>query len=148
MSLPASWVDRIFEKLTVWYGQPFLRQWDGMDLSLVKVDWAYELAGFKDHAYAIQYALSNLPERPLNVGQFRVIARAAPAPDVPRLPEPIAAMPEKVADAIGGILGNWVQRKQDNPAQYCIDRIEAIAKQRGFMSSAQKAMIESCRRVA
>lgn len=108
MSLPLPWVDRIFEKLTLVYGQAFLARWRDVNLMAVKSDWAHELAGFapKDGevgsgsagAAAIAYALANLdPDAPPpNVLQFRALARRAPAPEAPRLPEP-KADPSRVA---------------------------------------------------
>lgn len=107
MSLPLPWVDRIFEKLTLVYGQAFLARWRDVDLMAVKSDWAHELAGFAPKegesgaacvgARAIAYALANLdPAAPPTVLQFRTLARRAPVPDVPRLPEP-KADPERVA---------------------------------------------------
>lgn len=93
MSLPTPWVDRIFDKLTLTYGQSFLRRWADIDLNAVKSDWAHELAGLQQHPRAIAFALENLPaERPPTVLEFRATARKAPAEDVPRLPEPKADM--------------------------------------------------------
>lgn len=97
MSLPLPWVDRIFEKLTLVYGQPFLARWRDLDLDAVKHDWATELAGFERHSEAIAHALRNLPsDSAPTVLQFRDLARKAPAPDLPRLPEP-KADPARVA---------------------------------------------------
>lgn len=107
MSLPLPWVDRIFEKLTLVYGQKFIALWRDVDLNAVKSDWAHELAGFAPRdgevgsgragAAAIAYALANLdPLAPPNVLQFRALARRAPAPEAPRLPEP-KADPSRVA---------------------------------------------------
>lgn len=107
MSLPLPWVDRIFEKLTLVYGQKFIALWRDVDLNAVKSDWAHELAGFAPRdgevgsgragAAAIAYALANLdPLAPPNVLQFRALARRAPALEAPRLPEP-KADPERVA---------------------------------------------------
>lgn len=107
MSLPLPWVDRIFEKLTLVYGQAFLGRWRDVDLLAVKSDWAHELAGFAPKqgesatscagAQAIAYALANLdPAAPPSVLQFRAVARRAPAPELPRLPEP-KADPERLA---------------------------------------------------
>lgn len=107
MSLPMPWVDRIFEKLTLVYGQAFLARWRDVDMLAVKSDWAHELAGFAPKegesgaacagAQAIAYALANLdPAAPPSVLQFRAVARRAPAPELPRLPEP-KADPERVA---------------------------------------------------
>lgn len=97
MSLPAAWVNALFDKLTLTYGQQFLRRWQDVDLNAVKSDWSHELAGFANHPEAIAWALQNLnPDSPPTVIQFRAIARRAPAPDVPRL-EPAKADPERVA---------------------------------------------------
>lgn len=97
MSLPAAWIDRIFDKLTLTYGQTFLRRWSDIDMNAVKSDWAHELAGFAQHPRAIAWALQNLPpDTPPTVLQFRALARKAPAPDVPRLDAP-KADPERVA---------------------------------------------------
>jgi hypothetical protein len=97
MSLHCAWVDRIFDKLSLTYGQAFLRRWQDLDLNAVKSDWGHELAGFDKHPQAIAYALQNLPaERPPTVLEFRAIARRAPSPGVTQLPRP-AADPARVA---------------------------------------------------
>lgn len=95
MSLPLPWVDRIFDKLTLTYGQQFLNRWRDLDLNAVKSDWMHELSGFEKAPHAIAHALSNLPESPPTVIQFRALARTAPSPEVPALPEP-KADPERL----------------------------------------------------
>ena len=97
MSLPTAWIDKIFEKLTLVYGQSFLRRCADIDLNAVKSDWGHELSGFENHPKAIAWALQNLPiERPPSVLEFRAIARKAPADDAPRLDAPKAS-PDRVA---------------------------------------------------
>ena len=96
MSLPEPWVERIFDKLTLIYGQSFLRRWSDIDLEKVKADWAHELSGFQQHPRAIAWALQNLPpEKPPTVLEFRALARKAPAEELPRLEAP-KADPERV----------------------------------------------------
>lgn len=85
MSLPAAWVDRIFEKLSLVYGRDFTGRWEGMDLNTVKSDWAHELSGFAQHPEAIAWALQNPPERAPSVLDFRKIARLAPEQKAPQL---------------------------------------------------------------
>lgn len=86
MSLRADWVTEIFTKLSLIYGQAFLRRWQDLDLNTVKSDWAHELSGFANHPEAIAWALQNLPpERPPTVLEFRALARRAPMAEVPRL---------------------------------------------------------------
>ena len=97
MSLPASWVDRIWDKLSLTYGQAFLRRWADLDLNAVKSDWAHELAGFEHHPKAIAWALQNLPpEKAPTVLEFKFLARRAPPDELPRLEAP-KADPERVA---------------------------------------------------
>jgi hypothetical protein len=97
MSLPIAWVDRIFDKLTLTYGQYFLRRWADLDLDAVKSDWAHELAGFERHPKAIAWALQNLPaDKPPTVLEFKFIARRAPPEELPRLAAP-PADPDRVA---------------------------------------------------
>ncbi len=97
MSLPTPWVDKIFDKLTLIYGQSFLRRWSDIDLNAVKSDWAHELAGFAQHPRAIAWALQNLPpERPPTVLEFRALARKTPADDKPQIEAP-AADPSRIA---------------------------------------------------
>lgn len=104
MSLPLPWVDKIFEKLVLTYGQPFLARWRDLDLNAVKFDWSRELGGFENNPKAIAYALQNTdPEKPPTVGMFRAIALRAPGADSPRLPEP-AANPERVAAELAKLL--------------------------------------------
>lgn len=100
MSLPTAWVDRIFEKLTLTYGQSFLRRWSDIDLNAVKSDWAHELSGFVAHPKAIAWALQNLPlDGPPTVLQFKFLARRAPPDELPRLEAP-KADPERVAEEL------------------------------------------------
>lgn len=100
MALPLPWVDRIFEKLALVYGQAFLARWRDLDLDAVKADWAHELAGFEQHPQAIAHALQSLPpEKPPTVLQFRELARRAPLPELPRLESP-PADPQRVASEL------------------------------------------------
>jgi hypothetical protein len=72
MSLPEAWVDRIFERLTVVYGHQFLARWDGLELTEVKANWAYELRGFAQNPSALWYGLEHLPAaKPPTVLEFR-----------------------------------------------------------------------------
>jgi len=100
MPLPDSWVDRIFEKLAVTYGQRFLGLYSGVDLATVKANWAHELAGYADAPEALRHALEHLPATdPPTVLQFRLLCRNRPLPAPPALPHPDPD-PEKVAKAL------------------------------------------------
>lgn len=99
MSLPLSWVDKIFTKLTLAYGRQFLGRWEGLDMDAVKFDWAEELSRFQQNPQAIAYALENLPlDAPPTALQFRAICIRRPDANL-SLPSP-KADPERVAEEI------------------------------------------------
>lgn len=95
MSLPLPAVERLFARLMTTYGREFMALYAGQDLAAVKSSWAHELAGFSANLPAIAWALENLPESAPNAIRFRNLARQAPQPEAPRLPEPQAS-PERM----------------------------------------------------
>jgi hypothetical protein len=105
MSLPLPWVDRIFDKLTLTYGQAFLARWRDLDLNAVKSDWCYELSAMERAPNAIAFALANLPDRPPSVMDFKTLCRQAPSAEVPMLDMP-KADPERMRAELAK-LGNW-----------------------------------------
>lgn len=76
--LPEDVIDRLFSALTLRYGSPFLDRWRELDLSVVKSDWALQLAGFASNLKAIRFALDHLPEKPPTVMDFKRLADSAP----------------------------------------------------------------------
>jgi hypothetical protein len=88
MTLPIKAIDRLFERLGATYGAAWTRQWVDIPINDVKTAWAHELQGYASNLQPIAWALENLPERCPNVIEFRNLCRHAPAPEVPRLPEP------------------------------------------------------------
>lgn len=97
--LPAPWVDKIFERLGVAYGDSFTRKWAGLsgNLDAVKADWATRLAGYQaNEGAAIRWALDNLPEHSApNAMEFRLLCRAAPQPVFKALEPPPGTQPPK-----------------------------------------------------
>lgn len=99
--LQESWVDALFERLTLRYGVAFMRQWEDMAPAAVKLDWACVLHGIDGQT--IKRALQSLPsDKPPNASQFRRLCMdaipgeayrvhvALPAPKVPQ-PESVRA---------------------------------------------------------
>lgn len=84
-------IEAIFAKLAVRYGAVWLRQWDSVDMALVKADWTEELRGFANNLEPLRYALRHLPERCPNVAQFKALANACPPPEMQRLEAPRAS---------------------------------------------------------
>lgn len=119
MSLPASWVDRIFTRLTMVFGRDFLSRYEGLDVAAVKAEWADDLTSFQQSPNAIKYALEMLPsDKPPTSLQFRDLCRhapqympkALPPPDIdPALAQTIKAAFKPVSAAGSR---DWVARLQ------------------------------------
>lgn len=147
--LPAPWVDRLFDRMTMVYGHAFLSRWSGMDLAAVKASWAHELAGFTHRPKALADALESLPAgEPPTVLQFRNLVRDAarrlddlllPAPD----PKPDPAGVAKVVAAMNAA----PKRMTVTHAEYCAERLRDIRDNgdRTF-NAAQRAMLDAVER--
>lgn len=134
MSLPSPWVERIFDKLTLVYGQSFLRRWQDIDLAAVKADWAHELSGFQQHPRAIAWALQNLPpDKPPTVLEFRALARKAPPEEIPKLEAP-KADPERVNAELAKLAPVRAPRGDDGKdwARRLVEQAEAGGKVRAL----------------
>ncbi|WP_418122273.1 hypothetical protein [Variovorax sp. 160MFSha2.1] len=125
MSLPADWVEYVFAKLQLRYGRDFSMRWEGLDLSVVKADWAHELDGFDAHPALIEHALKHLPERPPTVIEFRRIARSGPdiQPDQLRLEAPLPAS-RATRDRLIAAIRPALKPQQRDPRQWARDLIE------------------------
>jgi hypothetical protein len=116
MTLPKKWVDEIFTRLSVRYGKAFMNRWDGLDIELVKADWAEELSGFENWPEAIKYAFEHMDsEKPPTVTMFRDLARKAPAKQVLALEAPIVNQ-EVMAQAVSQIKTAAQVKKVDHKA--------------------------------
>lgn len=104
MSLPQSWVEHLFKRLRIAYGHAFEDQYRDLDPDDVKKAWAESLAHYVNHREALTFALENLPDKPVNIMQFRNLCRQAPVPEAPMLPPPtpdpaaVASGREKLAE--------------------------------------------------
>lgn len=104
MPLPRSWVDALFAKLSVRYGEAFLRQYGDADPEVIKADWADVLDGFQAWPDGIAYGLRHLPtDRPPNAAQFRAICNSAPREDAMALPAPKQPMPPHVREKLAAL---------------------------------------------
>lgn len=108
-------IDRLFERLSMTYGIA----WDNLigtaPLNEIKTFWMNQLSGFmqsKESMMAISWALNNLPERPLNLIQFKNLCYQAPAVERPRLPSP-PADPERVKQELAKFTGFRMGPKVD-----------------------------------
>lgn len=138
MSLPDSWVDLLFERLTVRYGAAFVGQYKDVDPKLVKGDWSVALSGFSKDA--IRYALEYLPaDKAPNAMQFRDLCKKAPHIMPPALPAP-KADEQKVQAALAKITE---KPKRPSMAEECIANIEAAANRR-LLTAGQRHVLAAC----
>ena len=124
MSLPESWVNRIFQRMTLVYGRDFLSRYEGQDLGAVRLGWAEELSGFQQAPDAIKFGLECLPaDKPPTVLQFRDLCRKAPQylPKALPAPDPDPAIAAKVRASISKKAGRdpleWAHRLQDRESR-------------------------------
>lgn len=118
--LPASWVNKIFEKLSMTHGRDFLSRWDGFDADAmleVKADWGMELGGFVDQPDAIAHALAHLPAKAPNVIEFRQLCLTAPQPEFKQLPRPTQD-PQAVAKVMNHVKTALTQIPKRDPKQW------------------------------
>ena len=103
MSLPSTWTDKIFMKLTLIYGRDFTGRWEGMNICDIKTDWSHELSGYDKRPQAIAWALQNLPEgKPPTVLEFRKLCNTLPQ-EATVFIEPPKADPAIVAKVLAGM---------------------------------------------
>lgn len=119
MSMPATWTEKIFMKLTLIYGRDFTARWEGMNICDIKTDWSHELSGYENRPKAIAWALQNLPAgKPPTVLEFRKLCNTLPQEatvflDAPKAdPVRVAAVLAKLSDAPAKVDGKeWARRK-------------------------------------
>jgi hypothetical protein len=143
MSMPDVWLNRLFDRLVLRYGESFLRQYGDLNPAAVKADWADVLDGFK--AESIRWALQYLPaDRPPNAMQFRDLCRRSPSGDaVEKLPAP-KPDPDRVRRMLQPLIASMACRNGDEtPAQRCMSSISSIVAQRGYMSAAQRHQVQA-----
>lgn len=135
MSLPSAWVDKIFTKLAVTYGQRFLGLYAGLDLQAVKDDWGGELRGYAQSPGSIKHALEHLPtEKPPTVLEFKALCRGAPVKAL-ALPPPDFDS-EAAQRALAGIL----KPAAHDPKQWAHDLKAREQRDPKGLSAAQRLM--------
>lgn len=143
MALPSRWVDSLFAKLTVTYGQDFLRRWEGVPMESVKADWAEALGGYEQHPEAIAFALTILdPAKPPTVLQFAELCRRAPA-KAPLALESPAPNPEVATMALNALKRAGVKQVGDKSWAYRLRDREIQDKGKGLTKFQRDAWREA-----
>ena len=107
-------IDRLFERLSLTYGNAWDNSLGTAPLNEIKTFWMNQLSGFmqsKESMMSISWALNHLPERPPNLIQFKNLCYQAPAVEKPQLPSP-PADPERVKQELAK-LGAMNKPKSD-----------------------------------
>ncbi len=137
--LPAAWIDSLFARLQVRYGAAWNRMWEGIDMAVVKADWAEELGGFERNPSAIGRALNGLPvDWPPTVAQFKALCIGEPG-DIeqsqPILPAP-PADPARVAEIVAKI----PREREKVPARKWSEDLRKREQSLGRLTMAQRTM--------
>ena len=106
--LPSAWIDRLFERFALMYGNQWLAKWQGLDLAAVKSAWSEDLAfaSADQIRRALDHCRANNPHPPSSP-EFVGLCRAfAPAMDTRRALPNYATeeMPPEVRAAIARVL--------------------------------------------
>lgn len=142
------WVDVLFTRLTVRYGDAWIRKWDGVDPNAIKTDWQETLQTvFDKNPHAIAYGLQHLPaDFPPNVDQFLRLCLQKPTEHV-ALPAPVSKSSKGFAEAILA----RIKAAQDDSGlpmgEQCARRLEAKIAAGQKLSFPQRAQLEAIRRM-
>lgn len=138
LTLPRSWVERIFNRLHGVYGSQFSGKYhqgvmvNGVDAGLENAMqvWADELGGFSDHPEAIGYALENIdPKFPPSSKEFLALCRRAPKKQASMVEHKIS--PEELARGLEKL--NQTQKQVTKPTR---DDLDWARKPRSAMAFA------------
>ena len=113
-------IDRLFERLSLTYGNAWQTSLGTAPLNEIKIFWLHELSGFmqsKESMMAISWALNHLPERPPNLVQFKNLCFQAPAVEKLQLPAP-PADPARVSKELSKLADMRITNKKVDPKDW------------------------------
>lgn len=103
MALSPEWIDRIHTRLLARYGVAWLRKYPGIEVEVVKADWADVLSAYANNPGALFHGLRHLPDdAPPNAAEFAKLCRGAPIAAPKQLAGP-AANPARRADVLAAV---------------------------------------------
>lgn len=142
------WVERLFARLQVRYGNRWTRMWEGIDPEAIKADWREQLVNlYTRHPEAIAYGLEHLSENPPTSDQFLRICVGAPD-NTPRLPAPKSQVSKAfLADVMRRISEGGAEMGKVRPAAYCAARLRAKIAAGEKLNPAQRSMLAACETV-
>ena len=76
---PDDGLDYVFARMGAVYGSAFNRQWEGMDVDLVRQEWKHQLGSFLTYKPSLDYAFTRLdPDFPPSAVKFRTFCNGGP----------------------------------------------------------------------
>lgn len=141
------WIEALFSRLMVNYGQEWRTMWAGIDPLAVQRDWYGKLWRIHEKSpKAIKHALENLPERVPTADKFRALCLTAPSENL-ALPAPVSKPSKGFAEAILA----RIKAAQDDSGlpmgEQCARRLEAKIAAGQKLSFPQRAQLEAIRRM-
>lgn len=142
------WVEVLFSRLHVRYGDAWLRLWVGIDGGALKADWQEQLQNvFDRNPHAISYALQHLPsDFPPNSAQFLRLCMQKP-PEHVALPAPVSKPDPDFAAQVVKRIEAAKPATRLSPGEECAQRLEAIVARGGRLSFPQRAQLEAIRKM-
>ena len=145
MSAQELWIERLFARLQIRYGNRWTRMWEGIDPEAIKADWEESLRplAFRNPE-AITYGLENLPENPPTSDQFKAVCLRAPSHNL-MLPPPRSSGGRGLARKIAEQLASSGRPAGMSEAAYCAWRLRTWEERNGKkMTAAQRDVLASC----
>lgn len=141
-----SWVEQLFARLQVRYGNRWSRLWEGIDPEAIKADWENVLGRlYLRRPEAISFGLDHLPEMPPTSEQFLTLCLRSPGAAL-ALPPPSGKPSPAVMGRVNAALKS-ANGKADrgSEAHYCASRLRTFQARHGRpLGMAQKAMLQAC----
>jgi hypothetical protein len=136
------WLEKLFSRLAVSYGQDWRSMWAGLDPVAVQRDWYAKLALIQENKpQALAYALEHLPERVPTAEKFKALCLMAPS-EHKALAAPFSKPNAKFAAEVLARLKAH-QQEAGRPADAVARRLEARRAAGERLSAPQLAMLQA-----
>lgn len=141
------WVDVLFSRLQVRYGDAWTRKWDGIDPDAIKADWCEALSTIVDrNPKAVTHALQHLPDYPPNCDGFLRICLLAPSPTL-ALVAPVDKPDKAFAAQTHAKVQAAAAKQVGSPAEILVAKMRAKVASGERLSSQQKHVLAACEKM-
>lgn len=140
------WVDALFARLAVRYGDAWSRKWEGLPIDAVKRDWHGQMHRMVSrNPMAVTYALEHLPEFPPTCDVFlRMCLQHGPKQDA--LPAPVGRRdPSRMSELMERLSAATDPAKSGGP-RAALQRALEARETAGTMTPAHRHQLDAMRR--